>query len=209
MIFASCGDEKLIRSTMGRNVPLVLVAHDFHTARVSTVRDDSYEGTRLAVGHLAGLGHHRIAYVNWRNGDLNPWRVTGYRQGLRDARLPCRRQWEFFADIIPAGAADVVERFLAVDPRPTALFWFNNTFARLAIDELNRRMLRVPEDVSVMGAGAEDVPGLTCTVVDWRGTGRAAVEILRWQLIENGHKSEHRLFDHTLHAGSTTSSPIR
>lgn len=209
MIFASCGDEKLIRSTMGRGVPLVLVDHDFHTARISTVRDDSYEGARLAVRHLAGLGHRRIAYVNWRNVDLNPWRARGYRQGLRDARLPCRRQWELLAEINLAGTADVVERFLALDPRPTALFCFNNTLARLVIDELKRRKVRVPDDVSVVGAGGEDVPGLTCTVVDWREMGRAAVEILRRQLTEKGHKAEHRLFGHTLRDGSTTSSPIR
>ncbi len=207
MIIASCGDEKLIRSTMGRGVPLVLVDHDFHAARVSTVRDDSYEGGRLAVAHLAGLGHRRIAYFNWRNADLNPWRARGYRQGLRDARLPRRREWELFAEINPAGTADAVECFLALDPRPTALFCFNNTLARLVIEELARKAIRVPDDVSVVGAGGEEVPGLTCTVIDWRAMGRAVVEILRRQLADKGRKPEHRLFPHSLNAGRTTSTP--
>jgi LacI family purine nucleotide synthesis repressor len=137
---------------------------------------------------------------------LNPWRARGYRQGLRDARLPRRRRWELFAEINPAGTADAVECFLALDPRPTALFCFNNTLARLVVDELKRRKVRVPDDVSVVGAGGEDVPGLTCTVVDWRGMGRAAVEILR-RLPEKVRKPEHRLFPHSLNAGRTTSTP--
>ncbi|MFN4261614.1 MAG: GntR family transcriptional regulator [Gemmataceae bacterium] len=56
MIFASCDDEKLIRSTMGRGVPVVLVDHDFHAVRVSTVRDDSHEGSRLATMCFARHG---------------------------------------------------------------------------------------------------------------------------------------------------------
>jgi len=208
LIFASCGDDKLIRGALGRGVPLVLVDHDLDSSGVSTVRDDSYEGARLAVGHLARSGHRRIAIAYWRQAELNPWRMRGYRQGLRDAGLPRRQRWELLAELNEAGARDAVRQFLALAPRPTALYCFNNALARLVIDEFARQGVRVPEDVSVMGAGGEEVPGLSCTAIDWHAMGRAAVEVLRRHLADNNGPPEHRLFPHTLNAGRTA-APLK
>ncbi len=206
LIFASCGNDKLIRRALGRGVPLVLVDHDLDSSGVSTVRDDSYEGARLAVGHLVRLGHRRIAIVHWRQAELNPWRLRGYRQGLRDAGLPRRQRWEIHVELNETGARAAVRQFLAIAPRPTALYCFNNTLARLVRDELAGQGLRIPEDVGVMGAGGEDVPGLSCTAIDWHAMGRAAVEVLRRHLIEKTRPPEHRLFPHTLKVGRTTAA---
>ena len=46
-----------------------------------------------------------IAFADWRQSDLNPWRLAGYRRALRDARLPRRRRWEIPAELNEAGAA--------------------------------------------------------------------------------------------------------
>ena len=59
----------------------------------------SFEAARQVVRYLADLGHRRIAFVNWHQEDLNPWRLQGYRQGLRDARLPRRRAWELAVEL--------------------------------------------------------------------------------------------------------------
>lgn len=98
-IFASFGEEKLVRRTLGMGLPIVLLDHDLHLPRISTVMEDSVQGARLSVESLAGLGHRRIAYAHWHLADLNPWRITGYREGLRAARLPRRREWELAAKI--------------------------------------------------------------------------------------------------------------
>jgi len=203
VIFASYGAEKLLRRALGLGLPLVLLDHDLALTGINSVRDDSYEGARLAIRHLAMLGHRRIALVYWRQADLNPWRLQGYRQGLRDAGLPRRKKWELHAELTEAGARQSVQQFLALSPRPTALYCFNNTAARFIIEELSRQQVRVPEDLSVMGAGGEDVPGLTCTVIDWHALGRAAIQILQEVFHHKGHKPEHRLFPHKLREGRT------
>ena len=103
------------------------------------------------------------------------------------------------------GAVDAVEQFHALKPRPTALYCFNNTLARLVLDELARRGLRVPEDVSVLGGGGEDVPGLTCHQADWHEMGRTAVQILLRALADPGKQTpEHHLCLHAMRAGQTT-----
>jgi DNA-binding LacI/PurR family transcriptional regulator len=208
VIFASFGEEKLVRRALGLGWPTVLLDHDLNLPRVSTVREDSVQGARLAVEHLAGLRHRRIAYAHWHLTDLNPWRTTGYRDGLRAARLPRRRSWELSAEITPAGAETLVQTVLALRPTPTALLCFNNTLAHLVIERLRRRRVRVPEDLTVMGMGGEEVSGLTCVQADWFAMGRCAVQILLRAISAGGEPPpEHRLFPYDLRPGSSTAAP--
>ena len=175
---------------------------------VHAVRDDSIEGARQAVAYLAKLGHRRIAYAHWGRIDSNPTRPMGYQQGLREAGLTRRRCWEILTKLTESGTRELIDTFLGLTPRPTALYCFNNTLASFAVEELRRRGVRVPEDVSIVGAGGEEVPGLTCHQVDWYLMGRTAVQILLRALADpKRHKPEYHLFPHTVRVGQTTASP--
>jgi DNA-binding LacI/PurR family transcriptional regulator/DNA-binding transcriptional regulator YhcF (GntR family) len=205
VIFASFGGEKLLRRATGLGLPIVLLDHDLHLPNVSSVRDDSFGGARQAVASLAELGHRRIAFAQWRQADLNPWRVTGYRQGMREASLPRRRAWEIPIALTTGGACQFVERWLQLAPRPTAAICFNNSLARLIIHELRTRGIRVPFDISIMGCGGEDVPDLTCHQTDWYELGKQAVTIMLRALNEHSRSvPEHFLMPHTVQEGATT-----
>lgn len=204
ILFGSYGEEKLLRRVAGLGLPIVLLDHDTHVSGIHTARDDSFQGARDTVKHLAGLGHRAIAFANWRQVELNPWRLQGYRQGLRDAGLPRRRSWEVSVALTAEGAHQAVEHFLRQAPRLTALYCFNNTLARLILAELTRRGVRVPAQVSVMGGGGEDVPGLSCHQADWHLLGRTAVQILLRSLTETDRRTpEHHLCPHTIREGNT------
>ena len=212
VIFASYGEEKIVRRVLGLGLPAVVLDHDLHLPRINTVRDDSFEGGRQAVRYLASLGHRRIALAYWDQADLNPWRMRGYRQGLVDEHLPRRRRWEILTELTATGAQEVVASWLRLAPRPTALYCFNNTLASLVVEEVLQHGLRVPEDLSVMGAGGEEVPGLTCHQVDWYGMGKMAVQVLGRALADlETHTPEHHLRRtrcawRTTHAGRRTSA---
>src|SRR5262249_49028540 len=139
VIFASYGEEKLLRRVAGLGVPVVLVDHDVHLPGISSVRDDSFEGARQSLQPLAGLGLRRIAFAYWHRTDRNPGGLMGYRQGLRDAGLPRRRAWEVPAELTEAGARRVADVLPRLAPAPTAVLCFNNTLARLFCEELRRR----------------------------------------------------------------------
>jgi len=207
VIFASYGEEKLLRRVTEFGLPTVLLDHDLHLPSISTIRDDSFAGAKQAVEYLAGLGHRRIAFADWHRTDLNPWRLNGYRQGLRDAGLPRRRTWELQAELTEAGARKAVDELQKLSPQPTALLGFNNTFAKLIIDELTRRGVRVPQEVSVMGAGGEDVTGLTYEQADWYQMGAQAVQMLLRHLENSKTAPEHVLTPFTLREGTTTAAP--
>lgn len=207
LIFASYGEEKLLRRVTELGLPTVLLDHDLHLPQISSIRDDSFAGAKQSVDYLAGLGHRRIAFADWHRNDLNPWRLNGYRQGLRDAGLPRRRTWETQAELTDAGARHVVDELLKLSPKPTAILCFNNTLAKLVIDEVTRRGLRVPDDLSVMGSGGEEVTALTCQQADWHQMGEKATEMLLRHLENSKTPPEHALMPFTLREGTTTGQP--
>jgi|SRR5579862_6793507 len=210
VIFASFGEEKLVRRTLGLGLPVVLLDHDLHLPSISTVREDSRQGTALAVAHLVRLGHRRIAYADWRLAELNPWRMVGYRKGLSEARLPRRRALELSAEITEPGAEVLVEKLLALRPLPTALICFNNSLARLAMERLRRRGVRVPEDLSVVGIGGEEVAGLACAQADWFAMGRKAVTLLlRAATAHRDREPEHCLFPYDIRPGKSAAPPAK
>lgn len=204
VIFASFGEEKLVRRTLGLGLPAVMLDHEVHLPGISTVREDSRQGAAAGVAHLAKLGHRRIAYAQWRVPDLNPWRIAGYRKGLAEARLPRRRAWELAVEVTETGLDRMVDQLLALRPRPTAVLCFNNTMARLAIERLRRLRVAVPEQMSVVGIGGEEVAGLACVQADWFAMGRRAVKIL---LRRGDAPPEHRLFPYAVHAGRSAGPP--
>lgn len=200
-LFASLAEEKLVRRLAGRGVPMVLVDHDARLAGVSTLRDDSVGGAKLAVEHLAGLGHRRIAIAYWKAVDLNPWRLQGYRDALRAHGLPRKREWEILTELGPAGAHEVVASWRKLSPRPTAIYCFNNSLALDLLAAFRTSGIEVPAEVSVVGGGGLDSHSLTYHQCDWYEMGRQAVELLA-----AGASAEvtHRLLPHALVEGTTT-----
>ncbi len=208
LILASYHDDKLLRRLTARGLPTVLLDEDSNVPHINFIRDDSVQGARRAVLYLARLGHRRIAYADWSRPEMNRCRPMGYRQGLLDAGLRHRKCWEFPTELTEAGACQLIDLFLRLTPQPTALYCFNNTLARFVVAELRRRGIRVPADLSVMGAGGEDVPELTCHQVNWQRMGRRAVQmLLRGIAHPDRSAAEHFLCAHTLRAGQTTGPP--
>lgn len=208
LICASYQEEKMLRRLVASNLPTVLVDEDTNVPGVHSVRDDSFQGAIEAIRYLAQLGHRRIAYAHWARAEMNPSRPLGYRKGMQVVGLYRRRQWEILTELTAAGAKDVIDRLLALSPTPTALYCFNNTLASFAMDDLRRRGIRVPQDLSVMGAGGEEVPGLTCHQADWYQMGRTAMKILlRAVTSPKPIPRQHLRLPHTLHIGQTTCSP--
>jgi LacI family transcriptional regulator len=210
LIVTSYAEGKLLKRVVEQGLPVVLLDADLHVPGVSSIHDDSLEGARQAVRYLVQLGHRRIAYAHWHREEVNPWKSRGYRQALREARLPRHRDWEIRTELTQQGARQVVEHWLRLSPRPTALYCFNNTLAHFIIEEVRLRGLQVPQDLSILGDGGEEVRGLSCFQVDWLQMGRIAMQMLLSAVAApQKYTPEHRVFPHTLCVGHTTAAPRR
>jgi len=163
-----------------RQAPVVAVTRSSRHPDVDTVTDDSEAGARLAVAHLAGLGHRRIAHLDGGNGAQAAVRRRGYlaaMAGLGLAPLVVPSEYTEIGGVLGARA------LLASAPEATAVFCANDLNAVGAIAELQDSGLRVPGDLSVVGydntvlAALRHV-SLTTIHQPRHQMGRLAVEVL-------------------------------
>ncbi|GAB2558398.1 LacI family DNA-binding transcriptional regulator [Leucobacter ruminantium] len=160
-------------------VPTILVVPEVLQGS-TTASVDQYEGARLAVGHLIGLGHRRIAHLagpgDWHDARE---RVRGWRDTLTAAGLA--------ADTLGEGdwTADSGYRWArSLEPDGcTAVFAGNDQMALGVMHGLSERGIRVPHDVSVVGF--DDIPDsrhylppLTTVRQDFAALGALAVGLL-------------------------------
>ena len=139
---------------------------------------DQYRGARMAVRHLAELGHERIVHLAGppRAAD-SAERIRGYTDELTARRLdflePVHGDWT-------AAGGYRVGMQLDIEPG-MAVFASNDLTALGLFSALRERGLRVPEDVSVVGF--DDIPEaefmyppLTTVRQDFAGLGQLVMQ---------------------------------
>ncbi|HEY6058038.1 MAG TPA: LacI family DNA-binding transcriptional regulator [Candidatus Limnocylindrales bacterium] len=185
IIIASSGLEERHRELLARRaVPVVLVNCTASGLALPAVLSDNRAGGRLAVEHLAALGHRRIAHVSAspRNAAAAE-RLDGIRAGLEEAGLQADGIPVVQGDGRVSGGERAVGDVLALMPDLTAIVCYNDLTAIGVVRALRERGRRVPGDVSVVGfddiALAEWVdPPLTTIAQQTETMGRWAVDRL-------------------------------
>ncbi|MHA3835404.1 LacI family DNA-binding transcriptional regulator [Terrabacter sp. AAH1] len=135
---------------LGEGLPVVSLLRPVREAQVEVVRTDDALGLRLAVEHLRGLGHQRIALLDGGRAPGAAERRQGYRRGLRVS--PGLDEVVLDGGLTELDGARAATAFLALGgERPSAVAAFNDRCALGFVDVVRQAGLRVPEDVSVVG----------------------------------------------------------
>ena len=141
-----------------QDVRVVEVGRRMAESRCDAVLVDSEHGARLATEHLLSLGHRRIAFLidepAWTSG-----RLDGYRAALRAAKVRFDRKLVARVGFGADDAAGALSSLLAERPDVTAVFAANDLTASGVWQELRRRKLRVPKDISLVAF--DDLPWMT------------------------------------------------
>lgn len=153
----------------------------------SNIRLDYARGASEAVHYLHNLGHRKFAFV--AGPQSRPSHVA-YREAMEDAlkslRLPLKTI-EGQNDVESGERA--IQRMLTEASLPTAVLCSNDVTAMGALRALLKCGLRVPADVSVIGAdnipfSALSHPPLTTVRIPRERLGGLALEILREMLTD-------------------------
>jgi DNA-binding LacI/PurR family transcriptional regulator len=149
---------------------------------VGWVYADFRGGAVQVVDHLLGLGHRRIAHLTGRLTLPERDRLTGYRLALETAGIRVDPRLVVAAGHLRHHGYAAMEKLLARAVDFTAVFAVNDLTALGAMECLQRRGIRVPEDVSV--AGFDDIylaryaaPSLTTLRLPAYEIGVAATEM--------------------------------
>ena len=158
------------------------------------ISSDNAEGARLAIRHLHGLGHQKIAHITGPDGNVL---TIARREGMVAERarlgLPVHPDWIIRGDFSLESGHEAAGRILAMNDRPTAVFCSADMVSFGLVAGLIAGGLRVPEDISVVGfddieMSGSYVPALTTIRQDRHRLGRRAAEVLLTQLATgNGH----------------------
>jgi len=154
---------------------------------------DLEEGGFLATSHLVELGHERIAHLGpriqpWPWPDRYPERAAGYRRALATAGLEARPDWHIIESSSLDGGARAIRKLLALpEPRPTAVFAYNDWMALGALRALHADGVKVPDDIAVVGFDGIDIasltfPPLTTVELPFESWGRTAMDLISSQL---------------------------
>ncbi|MHA6523271.1 LacI family DNA-binding transcriptional regulator [Tessaracoccus sp. G1721] len=135
---------------IAQTVPVVSVARRLKAPTIGVIRGDDRAGMRLAVNHLAELGHERIAHIDGGSAPGSTDRRASYRKSMQ--RLGLGQ----FVDVVPGGpteedGAQGLRELLSRPIPPTAVLAFNDRCAAGALESAVHSGLRVPQDLSIMG----------------------------------------------------------
>ena len=182
----------LLRQCRDRSVPFVLC--DIDLGPFDFVGVDNEQGTRLAVEHLHGLGHRKIAYItqSLQIPSLRR-RCDGYVQACRSLGL--RRAAGAILEVPgfhPDQAAELFDRIRREFSSATALVFSNDMGAVYFLPIAREAGIRVPEELSVIGFDDVDVAGvvtpqLTTIAQDFYHSGVIATQLL-YHLIREKQK---------------------
>jgi DNA-binding LacI/PurR family transcriptional regulator len=194
-----------------RELPVVLVGREAKAGSLDSVTNDDWAGAVAVVKHCASLGHRRIAHIDGGQGAGADARRRGYEDGMRQLRL--RKHilvvpGAFTEDAGYRGARLLLDQ----RPRPTAIFASNDLAGIGALNAVEERGLRVPDQVSL--AGYDNTPqaalrhvSLTTVHQPRLEMGRMAVASLLERLEEGRSRPRRALLSPSLVARGTTAPP--
>lgn len=190
ILFSTHYDSQTIETLLNDKFPFVVMGREIQDARVSYVVPNYYDGTYQATTYLIGLGHRRIAFTT--RPELltaNSARLQGYLDALNDNGLPHDESLIVETCIEPQSGIKPTEKLLALPNLPTAILAFHDLIAVDVIRVLQANRIRVPEDVSVIGAdglraGFMTTPHITTISQPLERIGQRVLEVVN-QHIEN------------------------
>jgi LacI family transcriptional regulator len=207
-------DHELLEEAGAGETPLVLVNRSFEDGSVAAVTVDDREGTRLAVEHVAMLGHRRIGHLAGpQNVSTGHRRYLGFLEAMRTAGLEVPDgSVSFTTALTEAEGARACAELLARQPGVTAVVAGNDRLAIGCYDALAARGLGCPEDVSVVGFNDMPFidrlrPPLTSVRVPQREIGTVAADLLLQQLADPGQPAREILLEPSLVIRASTGPP--
>lgn len=192
-IFHVLDYHRLIAPLQVVDTPYWLV-NGYSTAQTPAVVPDDFTGQMLAVEYLIEQGHSRIAYVGLAT-ELEAGRLRheGFLQAMRqhgfaNGQVLTEQGMASFNDNSFSRLPEALGRLLSQPVAPTAICFGNDLMALQAIVLLEKRGLRIPEDLSIMGydndvaTASAARPKITTVALPYQRMGRVAAQQLMQQL---------------------------
>jgi LacI family transcriptional regulator len=158
LLIASCQTKlKNFYELGNERTPYLLFDRNFPYLAAHFVGSDDVRIGELATRHLLELGRKRIAHIGGQNTSPSLDRMRGYQNALAEHRIPFAQNYvilrDRFEETGDLAGFQAMQELLRLNPRPDAVFCYNDLTAAGAIEATLQAGLRVPEDIAFIGCG--------------------------------------------------------
>jgi LacI family transcriptional regulator len=181
-VSGSDGDH--LNHILAAGIPIVQVARRVEGIETDFVGADDEKGVQLAMAHLVGLGHKRIAFIGGdRQTSVGNAKLDGYFKAL-DIHGIARDEALLFAGPVDAATGrQAIEHWLNRNDRPSAFLCFNDSVALGALAAAAEHSIDVPGELSIVGSDDVDMatlvrPRLTTIHRNHNDIARKAAELI-------------------------------
>lgn len=177
-------DEQLVELLRQMDCAYVRVAAIGLDTREHLIETHDYVGAAEAAGHIAGLGHRRIAHIHGPDSFLSATeRLRGFRVGLAEYGLRVEERYLLAGGYTFESGMECGARLLAMEEPPTAVFAGNDEMAVGVYQAVVRAGRSVPDDLSIVGFDDSPIatriwPMLTTVRLPIEYMGRTAAQLL-------------------------------
>ncbi len=191
-------------------VPIVTILNGNVETKVNAIRSNDAQGATLALDHLIGLGHRRIAFI----AGFKAASATKDKEQVYVQRM--QAEGCFDPDLIrytnfqPGEGMAAAKACLALPDPPTAFFAGGDMLAIGVLAAVREAHLNVPQDVSILGFGGIDLlgftePALSTVEVPRARMGEMAVDHLIQRInVPDGNPAQSHVVDTRLVLRSST-----
>jgi len=157
-------NHSLFETLTRRGLPVMSLGYETVLPGVVSFVPDYSLASRLALGHLAGLGHKDIGIVSGPFGATDS-RLLELNRGVRIAcqelHLPLDAQHIVYGDLSGEAGRMAFDEMFARTPKPTAIFCMSDCAAIGVLAQAQSRGVAVPDTLSIVGCGNDPAALLT------------------------------------------------
>lgn len=132
------------------DLPVVTIDHAFHNR--TAILSDNVRGMQELVRHVYDMGHRRVAFIHGERTAVTESRLTSFYRTCAELGLEVGDAYVregVYHD--PKTCARLTKELLALNPRPTCIFFPDDFSYMGAQNTIREAGLRIPEDISAVG----------------------------------------------------------
>jgi len=149
----------LLKRFVKNSIPVTVLDSKFEEESINNITVDDQYGGFIATKYLLEKGHKNISMIYKGLHKPALERFEGYKNALKEYNIPIYNNYvkqylnsEFESrDNFNKEIKNFTEELLENDPRPTAIFCFNDQVAIVVKKHLQELSYKVPEDISIVG----------------------------------------------------------
>jgi len=195
LLLATEMDELTLKRFLELNIPLVVIDAYFLSIPAEYVVINNIAGGYIATRHLLDLGHTDVGYLKSSYPIQNfKERFEGFTKALAESGITVQNDYIFNLGPSAESSYENMLGYMDKGQRlPTAFFADNDLIAFGAMRALKERVIRIPEDISIVGFDdmpfcSLSEPSLTTIRVNKQLFGELAVQRLL-DLIKNNRNN--------------------